>query len=58
MLENLKIKNEKIYINDEHIATIWFGKLMVYDQLSKDRLQNLYVLAHKLNLKLNVENIK
>ena len=58
MPENLKIIFNKIYIDDEHAATIWFNELIVKIQLAKTALRSLDYILDKLNLKLNVEYIK
>ena len=58
MLKNLKIIYDKIYIDDEHIATIRFGQLIVKAHWSGSVIKLLYYVSDKLNLELNLENIK
>tara|TARA_R110002096_G_scaffold517_8_gene3067 strand:+ start:5249 stop:5401 length:153 start_codon:yes stop_codon:yes gene_type:complete len=47
----MKTLFDKIYVDDEHIATIRFGQLIV-KTLDKDIIEKLKIKAYKLNLKL------
>tara|TARA_R110000851_G_scaffold41093_8_gene103397 strand:- start:1607 stop:1780 length:174 start_codon:yes stop_codon:yes gene_type:complete len=52
MVENLKIKFDKVYVDDRHIATIRFGNLTLLVRLSKDISEPLNYVSKKLNLKI------
>ena len=52
MLENLKIKFDKVYVNNKHIATIKFGILVLKVKWSKSISEPINYVSKKLNLKI------
>ena len=52
MLENLKIKFDKIYVNEKHIATIKFGNLVLNVEWSESISEPITYVSKKLNLKI------
>ena len=52
MVENLKIKFNKIYVDDKHVATIRFGNLALTVEWSRAISEPLNYVSKKLNLKI------
>ena len=55
-MNNFKIKYNKIYKEDDHIATIRFNKLYVKKN-KMDKLSRIYINKISLKLKLDIEYV-
>jgi len=55
-MNSFKIKYNKIYKEDDHIATISFNKLYVKEN-KMDKLSRIYINKISLKLKLDIEYV-
>ncbi len=55
-MDDFKIKYNKIYRKDDHIATIRFNKLYVKES-KMDKSSNIYINKISLKLKLDIEYV-